>query len=191
MSRRPFVKYLNKYLIETGTYMGDGIQAGLDAGFPNVISYEIDVDFYANAIKRFKGNSKVKLYHKSSATLADELKDINSPVTFYLDSHFSNGDTGYDTKCFYPLQAELEAIKNHHIKTHTILIDDRRLLKKLDDKPFTTNPDGSIKLHPLSAEVIGFTEEEIVAKLKEINPNYIIGYEDGYVSSDVIVAYIP
>ena len=86
---------------------------------------------------------------------------------------------------------ELEALKNHPIKTHTILIDDRRLLKKLGDNPFTTNPDGSVKLHPMSAEVIGFTEEEIIAKLKEINPKYTIKYENGHVPNDVICAYIP
>lgn len=191
MSRRPYIKYPNEYFIETGTYQGDGVQVALDAGFSHVISYEIDVGLYANAVKRFKGNSRVKLYHKSSAEMADELKYINSPVTFFLDGHFSAGSTGYDEKCFYPLLAELEAIKNHHIKTHTILIDDRRLLKKLGDTPFTTDDRGVIKTHHLSAEVIGFTEEEIIAKLKEINPNYIIKYEDGHIPGDVIVAVCP
>ena len=186
MSRRPFVKYLNKYLIETGTYMGDGVQSAINAGFPNIISYEIDVDYYAKAVKRFKDYSNVKILHKSSATLGEELKNIDAQATLWLDAHHSGGDTGYDEKCFYPLQAELNAVKNHHIKTHTILIDDRRLLKKLGDEPLKDS-----KLHPLSAEVIGFTEEEIIAKLKEINPNYVIRYENGYVAEDVIIAYIP
>ena len=84
MSRRPFVKYLNKYFIETGTFQGDGIAEALKAGFPHIISYGINSDFHARA-ERFKDYPNVRPLHKSSALLAEELKSIDAPATLWLD----------------------------------------------------------------------------------------------------------
>ena len=33
-----FQKYLNNYFIETGSFVGDGVQQALDAGYKNIIS---------------------------------------------------------------------------------------------------------------------------------------------------------
>ena len=175
--RRPFVHFKNKYLVETGTYKGDGIQDGLNAGFEVIHSYEVFAPLYEESLKRFEANDKVHIHLKSSVNMWEELSQINEQITFWLDGHNSgyNNQTGYDELNFYPLKKELEVIAQHPIKTHTICIDDRRLLK-----PTNIN----------TPESIGFSEGEILKCLYDINPNYTIEYRDGVDKDDVIVAYI-
>jgi hypothetical protein len=64
---------------------------------------------------------------------------------------------------------ELELIKNHPIKEHTILIDDLREWSR--DFP-----------------AIGFNTEDIKKKILEINPNYVFSFADGQTSNDILVA---
>lgn len=180
MSRRPFHNHKNDVLVESGTYMGDGIQYALECGFKKVISFEIDTKLYNNAKKRFSNNPNVKIFNKSSIHLFDQIKDIDTDITFWLDGHFSDGVTGYDQECPYPLLKELESISKHHIKTHTILVDDRRLLKKHEIKH-------SSEIDP---STIGYDEEQIINHIKMINKNYEISYEDGHIKKDIIVASI-
>ena len=175
MLERAFTEFKNRYLVETGTYLGDGIATALLNGFENVISYDVFPPAIVKASLRFKDYPNVKILYKSSIDMFDEIKDINEPITFWLDAHYSSGNSYYDANCFYPLLKELEIISNHPIKTHTICIDDRRLMKKTDEE----TPDN-----------IGVTEEEVISAFKKINPNYKIEYRDGCIKDDVIVAYI-
>ena len=75
-----------------------------------------------------------------------------------------------------PLLDELIAIAKHPIKTHTILIDDRRLI-------------GTVDLAcPGWAEL---TEELVIEAIMAINPEYEISYRDTkHGKQDVIVARI-
>jgi hypothetical protein len=69
------------------------------------------------------------------------IKDINEPITFWLDAHYFPLDMyknknhkiselpGYGK---VPLIDELNQIKRHSIKSHTILIDDIAALSNLD-----------------------------------------------------------
>ena len=176
MPRHPFAKYPNHVLVETGTYMGDGVQAALEAGFSRVISFEVVPHLHKCSSQRFKGNKAVELICGSSATkLFDTIRDIKEPITFWLDGHYSTGLTGYDPEHICPLLQELEQIKKHG-SHHTILIDDRRLLR--------------IDAVAAANDAFGVDEATIRAKLLEINPRYNIKYEDGYVPNDIIAAYI-
>ena len=175
--RRPFVHYKNRYLFETGSHNGDGIQDALDAGFEEIHSYEVFPQWHNHCIERFKANPNVHLHFKSSVNMWEEIVQINEPITFWLDGHYSgtNNETGYDPHNFYPLLKELQEIGRHSIKNHTICIDDRRLL---------------IQTNEQTPHSIGFSEEIIINLLKEINSNYTIIYKDGVCPNDVIVAYI-
>jgi len=166
-----FAKYPNKYFVESGSYRGDGIQMALDAGFKNIYSIELGLNFYKNCCVRFASRPKVKLFLGSSAEMMPVvLKNIDAPATFWLDGHYSGANTAKaDTNT--PILAELEAIRKHPIKTHTILIDDVRLF-------------GTIEFDFIELQ-------EIIQKILEINPKYQITYEDGYISNDVLVAYAP
>jgi hypothetical protein len=91
------------------------------------------------------------------------LKLIKEPALFWLDGH----PDGFDGN---PLWGELESIKRHRIKEHTILIDD-------------------IPIY--------FDPKQVEEKLLEINPNYVFTYENalngsnGNVYKDYhLVAYI-
>lgn len=176
--RRQFHKYKNNYLVESGIQLGYGIDDALHCGFPNVRSIEISPSYYARAQERFKDNPKVKLYFGDSVTMFyDIIKDINEPITFWLDGHYSwGGESGFNKEHVCPVLMELEQIKKHPIKTHTILVDDRRLFVPSS----CGGMDGCFNL----------SEKDVIAKILEINKDYKIIYDDGYCKDDIIVAYI-
>lgn len=164
-----FQKHLNPIFIETGSYHGSGIQKALKASFKEVYSIELSPNLYDFCRKLFEGNPQVHLYlGDSSNALENILSVIDQQATFWLDAHYSGGITA--TSGSLPLLNELKVIAQHPIKTHTILIDDVRL--------FGTSEFDFINL------------EEIKDALKEINPNYIFYFEDGYIANDILVAEI-
>lgn len=172
-----FKKYLSPCFVETGSYRGNGIKMALEAGFPEVRSVELNRDNYEHCVDLFKGDKRVKLYHGSSSDLLNEMmQDIDEPVTFWLDAHYSGkGTAKTDGSDFSPILKEIDNIKKHPIKSHTILIDDRR--------DFGTRNFDHV------------TEEEAVEKIKEINENYKISRETGSTESplfknDILVAKV-
>ena len=174
-NKRVFTEFKNKYFVESGTYMGKAVQIALENGFTHIISYEISPLLCSKAIEKFINYSNIRILFKSSIEMLDEISEINEPITFWLDGHYSSGYSSYDPMNYYPLLKELEAISKHPIKNHTICIDDRRLMKKTIEE----TPDN-----------IGVTEEEVKNALLKINPNYKIEYRSSSIKDDVIVAYI-
>lgn len=171
-SRELFSLFPNNFFLETGTFLGDGIQNALDSNsFRYFLSIELSDHYYEISTKRFHNNTYVDIRKgDSSVVLFSVIKNINVPITFWLDGHFSGGGTAKGTySC--PILQELDQIKEHHIKNHTILIDDARLF-------------GTVAFDYISKEMI----EE---KIKEINPLYVIEYMDCEIPQDVLVAYVP
>ena len=166
-----FIKYPNKYFIETGSYLGDGIQNAVNAGFKEIYSIELQDSYYEHCSSRFSFNPSVKIFLGSSSDILPLiLKEIDAPATFWLDGHYSGPGTGKKDSNT-PLLAELEHISQHPIKTHTILIDDIRLLEK--------------------EEMDFISLETIIKKIQSINPDYEFSFENGYTPKDVLVAIIP
>jgi len=120
-----------------------------------------------------QGPPNVTIWEGDSGSLLYEMiKDINEPVTFWLDAH--NGVYDPDAENT-PILRELEQIKKHHIKNHTILIDD---------------------MHCCERDLFDFlTKDQIAAKVKEINPDYEITFVDGGNDSEypnnIMVARVP
>jgi hypothetical protein len=149
--------------------MGEGIQRALNAGFKNIISVELGIKYYQKCYKKYVNNPYVHLYLGDTEDLLEGLiSPINESITFWLDGHNSGHDTAWG-KHESPLIQELEIIKRHPIKNHTILIDDMRCWKKPHYE---------------------FDENDILALLKSINPNYEITFEDGHIKDDIMVAYM-
>lgn len=157
-----FEKYLNEVFVETGSCVGVGIDRAIKAGFKDVYSIELSKELFEVCTGYFKSNANVHLvFGDSRYVLKDIINKINVPITFWLDAHISGGLTVGEL--IPPLIEEIEIIKNHHIKTHTIMIDDLRCW--------------------------GWTEKLKEAILL-INPEYKFILEDGTVEKDILVAII-
>jgi hypothetical protein len=167
-----FSKYPNPVFIETGSHTGDGIQFAIDAGFQTIISIELSDHFYNMCKNRFRENPNVHIIKGDSfKVLPDIIKNIDSRITFWLDGHYACGNTAKG-EYWAPLMQELDVIQNHHIKMHTIMIDDMRCWQE-------PNP------------VHGFYLPDIINKLYNIHDQYELVYEKGVEKDDILVAYIP
>ena len=161
----------NNIFIETGTGGGLGTLEAVKAGFKIIHTIEANSKKYKLAGSRLSKYDFITMHSGDSGILLKGiLKNINEPVTFWLDSHISSGKSFSKMKtnpC--PLLEELDAINNHHIKNHTILIDDIRGFRK--GIPIWN----SITLNQI---------------LNKISPDYNIYYIDGFTENDILVAEV-
>jgi len=164
-----FSKYLNPAFVETGSCSGDGILCALSSGFKKIYSIEMSNTYYDVCCGLFGNREDVCLFHGNSSEVLKRVIDgISVPCTFWLDAHYSGGDTAGSDR-INPLMDELDAIKSHPIKNHTILVDDMRLW---------------------CDEFCGFDADDIKNKILEINPNYKFILEDGITQQDILVATV-
>lgn len=171
-SREIFSQFPNKYFVETGSFMGDGIRYALQSGcFEKIHSIELSDAHFNHVSRLFRNMDQVSLWQGDSATvLARLLFDIDAPATFWLDAHYSGADTARGDK-LSPILEELECIRKHPIHTHTILIDDVRLLG--------------------TDAFDGVSLDQILKKLQEINLDYTFAFFDSPVGAkDILAAYI-
>ena len=167
-----FINFPHEYFVETGSYEGDGIERALHDQFKYVISIENDRRQYYRLKKKFSLFPHVKIWCGDSGVfLGKMIAHIDKPITFWLDAH--RYPPIKNTKnC--PLLEELEHIKHHHIKNHTILIDDIRCSG--------------------TADFDFISQNDLRKKILEINPYYTIYYINGGVNgereNDILVAEI-
>lgn len=126
--------YGTKILVETGTYQGDMVQA-MRKHFNQIYSIELDKALAERAQKRFSGIGKIQILQGDSAqVLPQVLAKIHEPALFWLDGHFSGGQTAkgdLDT----PIVAELNSIFSAHLPSFVIIIDDARCFVGQNDYP--------------------------------------------------------
>jgi len=127
-------KYRYTTLIETGTYMGDMVEAQKKR-FKKIISIELGADLFENAKKRFRNDRNVLIVKGDSGKVLPKiLLDIDSPAIFWLDGHYSAGvTTKGDKEC--PIFEELDSIFNSKNFNHILLIDDARCFIGEGDYP--------------------------------------------------------
>ena len=76
------------------------------------------------------------------------------------------------------MKEEFDAIKDHHIKDNTILIDDWRCME-------------NTHIDTIRKKDVGFIgKENCFKRLKDINPEYNFYYENGELEDDVLVCKI-
>jgi hypothetical protein len=126
-------KYATKVLVETGTYLGDMVEANKN-NFEKIYSIELSSRLYQKVLKRFKGDGRIVLLQGDSGKrLSEILKELDQPALFWLDGHYSGGITALgDKEC--PVPEELAAIFKSPLD-HIILIDDARMFDGTRDYP--------------------------------------------------------
>jgi len=155
-----FKKYQKdkKIFIETGTNQGNSSYTALQSGFEKVISVEIEESLYNLCLEKFKDYDNVILFHGDSKdALPKMLEMVDESAFFWIDAHYDH----YDGEA----HIELDIIKEHHINTHTIMVDD---LPSMVDQC-----------------------DALIEKIKEINQDYIIEYLDSNNNKNYkLIAYV-
>lgn len=115
--------------IETGTHCGNSLWEMKDL-FPDCHSIELSVPHYEYCLTKFQDIPNVKLHHgESIAVLPSLLDQYKKGIVFFLDGHYSGGDTAKGTKDF-PILEEVQLISGASITDSIIIIDDYNLFPK-------------------------------------------------------------
>ena len=137
-------RYGLRMLVETGTYLGDMVEALKDL-FGLVYTIELSPVLSANARKRFRDYSHIRVIEGDSGKELQRLMPaIDEPCLFWLDGHYSAGVTARGDKDT-PIYEELEGILGAPDLGHVVVIDDARCF-------------GSDPAYPTLAEIARFIE---------------------------------
>lgn len=123
-----------KVFVETGTYYGDTVAAIKDM-YANVISIEVDETFYKKACARFADDKNVRIAHGDCAReMPAILATLQEPAVFWLDGHYSGGETGKG-EVEDPILISLNQIAAHPVRDHVIFVDDARTFDGREGRP--------------------------------------------------------
>jgi hypothetical protein len=118
-----FTKY--PCFIETGTLNGDTTFA-LEPYFEKLYTVEFSEKYYNNTKNKYQGKKINFILGDSSVVFETLLPNITDKCIFFLDGHWSSGDTGKSNKdC--PLVEEITHINKLFQNEAIIIIDDYRL----------------------------------------------------------------
>lgn len=152
-----------RVFIETGTYHGDTVAAIKDM-YSSVISIEVDEALYKKACERFANDKNVRISHGDCAQeMPALLATLQEPAVFWLDGHYSGGETGKGV-VEDPILISLNQIADHPVREHVIFVDDARTFDGREGRPDIS---------------------DVFNCIKKIDSRYIIR-----VQSDIIVATI-
>ena len=118
-------RYRLAILVETGTYQGEMVHS-MSYAFRRVYSIELSDDLFERARSRFSSQAHIELIHGDSAQmLPSVLNRLTEPALFWLDGHYSGGETARSAEDT-PILAELDQILTAAEIGHVIVIDDAR-----------------------------------------------------------------
>jgi hypothetical protein len=152
-------KYNYEVLIETGTFRGRMIDAQKH-NYKKIMSIEIDKQFHADAVEKFKAYPHIRCCLGDSGKLLKEIiGDIDKPAILWLDAHYNGkSEEKLETEC--PIFGEIDAVFGSGNLKHVMLIDDARLFVGKNDYP---------------------TVPELIDYIKKKHPSYSVE-----VSNDII-----
>jgi hypothetical protein len=148
--------------VETGTYEGD-TALWASSVFPRVITIERSAAQHERAVRRLAAASNVVCMLGDSRTqLAEIAAGLDGPAVFWLDAHWSGGETyGSGDEC--PLLGELAALAAARAPRF-VFIDDARLFLSPPPAPH----------EPESWPQIG----EVVDAVRRLGDQYVVVFED-------------
>lgn len=121
--------------VETGCWLGDGIAHAIDAGYTELHSCDIGIEYVEKCLER---HPKASIEHSESLSyLTKLLPNLNNRCIFWLDAHFPDlyGTNELDETYRIPLIPEIELIKKYKpdYKNDVILCDDMRNFRSTDN----------------------------------------------------------
>ena len=141
-----------KNLIETGTYRGKMVIA-MREKFDHITSIELDQTLSDNARELFINYEHITILQGNSANiLSSVLQKIKHPVLFWLDGHYSGGETANGIK-ETPIMEELDIIFSHPISKHVILIDDALCFNGSHDYPTFEQLEEFVLKYPVQTDI--------------------------------------
>jgi len=169
-----FLKHIMKLdvFVEGGTYKG-GTAKSMGEKFRKIFTIEKSDIMFEIAKENLKDTNNITLLKGDTREHLDSIIGNNENILFWLDAHWSGGDTyGEEDEC--PLIEELDIIFKYN-KNYVILIDDARLFLAPPPYPHNFNNWQSLtdimKAIPESWELIEF-EDVIYLFPKEINNEF-------------------
>lgn len=106
--------------------MNGGTIFSLEPYFNTLYTIEFSKKYYNNTKNKYNGNKINFILGDSSIVFESLLPNISDKCIFFLDGHWSGGDTGHSNKdC--PLYEEITHINNLFTNDAIIIIDDFRL----------------------------------------------------------------
>jgi hypothetical protein len=183
-------KHLNDVFVESGaTATGSAISSAWQAGYKKIYMIDANSVLVKHAEYLFTtyfdmaptwrpvafADWKPELHFvlgNSVSDLGNIIKNVHVPITFFLHSYRASPD---EVDATNNILMELEQIRQHHVKTHVILIDNIDLAGT-----------------PLFGNV---TLNEVLVWLQSINPNYVFTFSDGghlgKRSNALLTAFVP
>lgn len=167
------VRFRRNIFVETGTFLGNGLQCALQAGFRRCYTIEIHEHLWQAAQQRFSTEIQteqvISLLGNSEALLLNIVQQLTEPAVFWLDAHVS-GQYGDKKAKNCPIMEELQAIDQSKFRNHVLLIDDLVCFghKKHD----------RISLDLVKAEIL------------KINPAYKFELLDAAIPKNILGAYV-
>ena len=113
--------------VETGTYLGGGVEWALGRHFDEIRSCEYSGRLYDQAVVKFAGQDRVHLSCDDSVHWLTTL-DLSWPTLYYLDAHDSGGQTKFVRGRPIPVVEEMRALTGGDLSRSVIAIDDERVL---------------------------------------------------------------
>lgn len=128
-------KFNIKNFVETGTCFGTTLEI-VKNDFRQLYSIELSETLYEQTKSRLAYFNNINLFQGDSAEVLPKIiQDINEPILFWLDAHYSCGVTARGNRDT-PISSEVESILKHPLcKQHVILIDDARDFNGENDYP--------------------------------------------------------
>lgn len=115
--------------VETGTFQGVTARSLADL-FVDVVTIELSPEIQAAAAQALSDLPNVRSVQGHSGVLLREVADAATPTLYFLDGHWSGGETaGVEDEC--PVLDEIAAIGSGH-PNDCLIVDDARL--------FTSSP---------------------------------------------------
>lgn len=123
--RRYAQQHGTRTFVETGTFHGDMVEA-MRKDFDRLYSIELSPELFRRAKLRFAGNPRIEIIHGDSGIeLGKLMARIREPTLFWLDGHYSAGETARGDRDT-PILAELSHIFGSAGARHVVIIDDAR-----------------------------------------------------------------